>query len=381
MSGGAAITQPGKGSGGDINSLPMPKGNRSYAALKDLIYAASSMVGVDPRLMSVMAAIESGFDFNAKAGTSTASGLYQFIDGTWGDMLKKFGSKYGIDPRTRQTDPRANALLGGEYIKQNAAYLGAKLKRPLTDTDLYFAHFLGSGGAEKLLNANPEAIAANLLPAAAAANKSIFYSANGSPLTVGQVYALVNGRVKNKGKSFGISDGGEALVTSKPNAEPKTPGPTLAAAAVVAPVSAKATQNGIGAKAPSTSAASETSVVAASTSPAANDSPAINMAGTYGAFMSPQASNQNLAAQAKYQNEVKVLALDTTNKTLAESLDVQKKSLEALNSIAVHMGGITKSSNAPPAVQGAATSTPAGRSLRDGRQMAASPISLAKPGG
>lgn len=41
------------------------------------------MVGVDPGLMATMASIESTFRTKVKADTSSATGLYQFIDKTW----------------------------------------------------------------------------------------------------------------------------------------------------------------------------------------------------------------------------------------------------------------------------------------------------------
>ena len=212
--GAKEILGMGPGTGGKVDSIPMPKGEGSWNALKDTIIAASKMVGVDEKLMATMAAIESGFRYTVKAGTSSATGLYQFIKGTWDIMVKKYGAKYGITPNTPPTDPRANAILGAEYIRENTDALKRVVKRKLTDTDLYIAHFLGAGGAQKFLTADPNVIAANLLPAAAKANTSIFYSSSGTPLTVAEVYNVINGRVRNKGKQFGLDAGGSDVVAS-----------------------------------------------------------------------------------------------------------------------------------------------------------------------
>lgn len=217
--GGRDIVQPGGGTGGDINSIPKPTGNKTWAALKDTIVAAAKMVGVDEKLMATMAAIESGFDYTVKAKTSSASGLYQFIDSTWKWMLKRFGGKYGIDPNTPQTDPRANALMGAEYMKESIASLKTGVSRGITDTDVYMAHFLGPGGAKKFLNLNPNAIAANEMPKEARANASIFYD-NGRPRTVAEVYALMNKKVRNGGKAFGVDLGSEAVQTTSSTKAP-----------------------------------------------------------------------------------------------------------------------------------------------------------------
>lgn len=387
--GGREMTHPGKGSGGDINDIPAPKGNKSWNALKDTILGASKMVGVDPQLMAVMAALESGFDYTVKAGTSTATGLYQFIDGTWKSMLKKFGPKYGIDPNTSQRDPRANALMGAEYIKDNMAALSGKVNRPLTDTDVYFAHFLGSGGAKKFLTADPNAIAANLLPEAAAANKSIFYK-DGNPLTVSQVYQLVNQRVRNKATGFGISVGGGEEMTSS---TPTTPGKdgtaglpaagggqastdTPATSATGTP--AKPTAQGIGA--PSTTSA-----------PAAAGSPAVKPTTAGGAsaptttdvaagvqvstFVPPTRKMADVAQQGQMQSEVRVSNLSETNTILTDTLAQHKLSHDVLKTIAAALTG-----SAAAAAEPAASSPQAARAAQRKTQgMPSAPVSVAKP--
>lgn len=210
LGGGMPVEHPGGGSGGDVNQIPMPTGDGSWGALKGVITAAAKMAGVDPKLMASIAAIESGFRATVKAGTSSATGLYQFIKSTWNAMIQKYGAKYGINPNTSPTDPRANALMGAEYLKENANAIKSVLKgRAITDTDLYMAHFLGAGGARKFLSADPNAIAANVMPEAARANASIFYDGR-RPRTVAEVYALMNQKLRTRGKKFGIEFGSDA---------------------------------------------------------------------------------------------------------------------------------------------------------------------------
>jgi len=161
------------------------------------------MVGVDPALMSTMIAIESNFRPGVKAGTSTATGLGQFISSTWTEMLEKYGAKYGIAPGTPPTDARANALMTAEFLKANGSYLERKLGRKPTDNDLYLAHFLGVGGAETFLKAAPGQIAARIMPKAAASNRPIFYNENGSARTIAEVYQEIDRRVSSRGRTYG----------------------------------------------------------------------------------------------------------------------------------------------------------------------------------
>jgi len=139
-----------------------------------------------------MAGVESRFHTKAGAGTSTAKGLFQFTDGTWADMLNKYGSKYGLSNEADRFDPRANALMGAEYIKENYNYLRPRIGRDLSDTDIYSAHFLGAGDARRLLTADPSADAVAMFSRPGRrtdpprANVPVFYEGN-RPRKVGEV--------------------------------------------------------------------------------------------------------------------------------------------------------------------------------------------------
>lgn len=161
---------------------------------------------------------ESSLNPNAKAGTSSAVGLFQFLKSTWLQVMKDEGPRLGYqnyadaiqrssdgdlyiaDPAIEaevlklREDPQIAADLAAAFTKNNGDYLTQKFGRMPSPGELYIAHFLGAKGAEKMFTAglsNPDQIAATLFPKQAASNKAIFYS-DGQPRTIRQVYrALV----------------------------------------------------------------------------------------------------------------------------------------------------------------------------------------------
>ena len=176
---------------------------------------ASRTTGVDFGFLMRTAKRESGYNPQAKAGTSSAAGLFQFVEQTWLGTLKRHGAKYGYaryaglieqggDGRYRVTgaearkavmdlrlDPRAASLMAGELASDHAAYLRGRVGRSPTNGELYAAHFLGPKGSARLIEANaanPGAAAASIFPDAASANPAIFYR-NGRPASVADVYA------------------------------------------------------------------------------------------------------------------------------------------------------------------------------------------------
>jgi hypothetical protein len=188
----------------------------------DAIRDASARSGVDFKFMLAKAQTESSFDPNAKARTSSASGLYQFIESTWLSTVRQHGAKHGLgqyaaqidddfgggarvrDPATRRSildlrfDPRAASAMAAEFTRSNHAQLENTLGSGVNATDLYLAHFLGANGATRFLASyrqDPQRIAAAQFPDAAAANRGVFYDAGGRARTLGQVYGFFEGKM------------------------------------------------------------------------------------------------------------------------------------------------------------------------------------------
>ena len=188
------------------------------SAVTGAIRQAAQATGTGFSYLLATAKIESGLDPNIKSSTSSATGLFQFIEQTWLMTMKQSGAELGYgryagaiektasgryivsDPALRaeilnlRKDPTANAAMAGALTRHNAARLKARIGRDATEGELYMAHFLGAGGAARLIDAaanRPDASAAKLFPKAAAANRSIFYDKQGGARSVTGVYALL----------------------------------------------------------------------------------------------------------------------------------------------------------------------------------------------
>ncbi len=183
--------------------------HRAPGAVQSAIRAAGSRSSADFAYLVRTASVESNFNPAAKATTSSASGMYQFVEATWMEMVEGHGNKIGLgaeatairngtaDAKLRQDildlrhDPKTAAFMAQAYADQNRDHLEAELGRNTDMVDQYLAHFLGPTGATtflKSLNERPGVPAAELLPAAAAANGSVFYDA-GRPRSVAEVHA------------------------------------------------------------------------------------------------------------------------------------------------------------------------------------------------
>lgn len=186
-------------------TIPTPSGD--VESVKETVIEAAKMVGVDPNIAVSTVAVESGFNPKAQASTSSASGLYQFIQRTWNETVSKHGSKYGLTPATADPlDAKTNAIMGAHYLKDNVQLLNNKIERDVGPTEMYLAHFLGPAGASKFiqsLDQAPDQPAAAVMPQAAQSNRAIFYD-QGQARSTAQVYDLLEHRVKTKAQRFGI---------------------------------------------------------------------------------------------------------------------------------------------------------------------------------
>ncbi len=164
--------------------------------LVEKIIRASRLTQVDPVLLMAIADKESSFATEVQAQTSSATGLFQFIERTWLGVVRDFGPSYGLENEAKlvqgtlppaerarilelRRDAYLSAVFAAEMLKRDSLRIQKRIGRPLTGGEVYLVHFLGPDGAERLIDrvANaPTLAAAELLPKPAEANKTIFYA-------------------------------------------------------------------------------------------------------------------------------------------------------------------------------------------------------------
>lgn len=215
---------------------------QSMTGVQGAIQVASQRTGIDFNYLLGQAQVESGLRTNARASTSSATGLYQFIDQSWLGVVKSHGAEHGLgwaagaiqrtssgryvvaDAATRaailglRNDPAAASLMAAEHASDNKDALQASLGREVTGTDLYMAHFLGLGGAKKFLGAmaaDPDRSAASLFPGAARANRNVFYNSDGVPRSLGDVYRRFSAKLDRGAAAVGATGLASAAMSAR----------------------------------------------------------------------------------------------------------------------------------------------------------------------
>jgi hypothetical protein len=211
-----------------LNATATAGVDQSRARIAGAIKQAANTTGTSFEYLLATAKMESNFNPRASASTSSARGLYQFIDQTWLGTVKEAGAQLGYgkyadaisksssgsysvsDPAARtaimklRDDPAAASSMAAVLTQSNSFKLTGKIGRRPTDGELYMAHFMGVGGAAKLIsNAedNPNASAARLFPNAAAANRPIFFDRSGAARSVSEVYSVLTSRYASAANS------------------------------------------------------------------------------------------------------------------------------------------------------------------------------------
>lgn len=199
----------------------------------DTVLHASIATDVDPVYMMALADKESSFAPAVRASRSSAEGLFQFLEGTWFEAIRTFGPRHGltaearlvtlVDGRPTVTDPQArarllalrrdpfvSAVLAAEMKRRDATRVAAAIGRPLTEGEFYLMHFLGRDGATRFLrlrDQEPNSSAAQAFPAAARANRSLFYDLSGrraQPVTIAVFAQRLDDMIARRVDRYGI---------------------------------------------------------------------------------------------------------------------------------------------------------------------------------
>lgn len=200
-----------------------------------------------------IATAESSFRPDVRNARSSATGTFQITESTWLELVKRYGTaagrgdladRVGRDAEGRPTvadqhraqvldargDLELSARLTAKLCDENRAGLARKLGRAPSESEVRLAHFLGLGGATKLIQAaaeTPDVSVKMLLPRAFAHNRATL-SDGGKPMTAAQAVALLEGRYAR-----------ETIPAGKP-AAPPPPATLVAQLAEIAPAAAPA---------------------------------------------------------------------------------------------------------------------------------------------
>lgn len=203
-------------------NAPQPiSGPTPSPTVSGAIKQAAKQTGANFQYLLATAQVESNYNPNAQGATSSAKGLFQFIEQTWLATMKEAGPAHGYskysdaigraadgqyvvtDPKLAskimnlRADPTANSVMAGAFTKNNSAKLAERLGRNPTEGELYIAHFLGPAGASRMIGlaeSRPNTRAADAFPGAAQANPTIFYNRQGGARSVADVYQTLIGR-------------------------------------------------------------------------------------------------------------------------------------------------------------------------------------------
>ncbi len=196
-----------------------------------------------------IAAAESSFRTDVRNARSSATGPFQITERTWLELVKRYGGAVGrsdlaglvntdaegratvaAENRSQVLDARKDldlsARLTARLCDENRAGLTRKLGRSPSESEVRLAHFLGLGGATKLIQAaaeTPDVSVKTLLPKAFAHNRATL-SQGGKPMTASQAVALLDGR---------YTPG--PIPAGKPPAAPPVPATLVAQLAEIAP--------------------------------------------------------------------------------------------------------------------------------------------------
>ena len=201
---------------------PAQSAHAANVTVEQAIASAAQQTTIDFDFLVAQAQVESAMDPDARARTSSATGLFQFIESTWLGTMQRHGERFGLgniasqigvtsggiayvtDPAAREailamrSDPQIASLMAAGLAEDNRAHLAPILGRQPTHGELYLAHFLGAGGAGRFLSAmadNPDQSAASLFRRPAAANRPVFYERDGSPRSLSGVMDFLSGKL------------------------------------------------------------------------------------------------------------------------------------------------------------------------------------------
>tara|TARA_R110001592_G_scaffold20926_13_gene84701 strand:+ start:5289 stop:6605 length:1317 start_codon:yes stop_codon:yes gene_type:complete len=207
--------------------------HKQSPAIIDTLYDVSQKTGVDFELLVITAMIESDLGRITISSSSSARGIYQYIEPTWLILMKRYGYRIGypsyadaieINTETRRADIHDNDMLLRQkildlrYNQTVAAQVKAlqikdeknvlrnfKNGQTISITDHYIVHMLGLSLARtfyELKHSDSDIILANLKSSmfqeAIRLNRTFFYDRNGTALNADAAYHQFEKKIAGK---------------------------------------------------------------------------------------------------------------------------------------------------------------------------------------
>ena len=155
--------------------------------IQNMIIQEAKNAGVSSSSLLAMAHLESSFRPDAGAKSSSAKGLFQFIDST--------AKRYGLNS-SNVFDPVTNTRAGIQLMKDNSAQFRKAFGHEPTTADLYLMHQQGFEGLSKILK-NPNANASKLLGA-----KKVALNGGNAQMSAKDFYDMWGSKVANLESSY-----------------------------------------------------------------------------------------------------------------------------------------------------------------------------------
>ena len=142
--------------------------------LADTVVRAAQATNTDPAVLLALADKDEPSSEQAQAQTSSAQGLFQFGEGTWLEVLRRYGPKHGYRAEAKaihvargrpvvansaererilrlRRDPYLSALMTGEMITTHRQIRAGKVARDPAFAELYMAYALSVNGASRFM--------------------------------------------------------------------------------------------------------------------------------------------------------------------------------------------------------------------------------------
>lgn len=174
-----------------------------FDGLKQHMYEASRISGLDMADLVAISSIESTLRGNVKSQYSSAKGVLQYTNGTWIQDRALYHKQLGLPANVSVTNARANLLIGATAL-HNLKQLLIEKSHLTEDTlrvgDLYMSHLVGTNGALAIINSYSNK-PINQIIKLSKGNWSMYHKPNGQVRTAREFRLYMDSLVKRE-RSF-----------------------------------------------------------------------------------------------------------------------------------------------------------------------------------